>query len=78
MKYFCFEERKSRKIYYTSTITIIMRVCRACLVPLNEPTDAVNILDELYKNQDLSILLLDLFNFKVNSEFECKLSERPV
>ncbi|XP_037051509.1 zinc finger protein 271-like [Bradysia coprophila] len=55
-----------------------MRVCRACLAPLHESTDAVNILDDLYKNQDLSILLLDLFTFKIeaNDEISKELCQR--
>lgn len=63
---------KEKKISYeqvTPTITIIMRVCRACLATLNEQTDAVNLFDDLYKNRNLSILLLEVFNFKVNFGF---------
>ncbi|KAJ6633299.1 Zinc finger and BTB domain-containing protein 41 [Pseudolycoriella hygida] len=42
-----------------------MSICRSCLCSLNKPTDAVNIFDDLYKNNNLSILLPELFNIKL-------------
>lgn len=48
-------------------------ICRACLCSLNKPTDAVDIFTDLYKyTYNLSMLLSELFNIKVNFTFGSK------
>lgn len=53
-----------------------MGVCRGCLCSLNKSTDAVNIFDHLYKNINLSILIIELFNIKVSCR-QCLSRKHP-